>query len=227
MDGIGNVLEGSPPLDSAPTNTATTATTPAGNAAAPSALLDANTAAAVTIADGGSAEIDGISPKSVTFTGTTGTLKIDHSLAYTGQVSGLAGSDALDLTDVSYGANTQATYLGNANGGTLTITDGTHTANIALQGNYLASTWTLSSDGNGGTVVVDPVPDNAWQTLKVGAGGFITGIDIAPDGTMVARTDTYGAYIWNGTQWQQLVTSTSIPTADVGLNNNAGVYEIR
>ena len=48
--------------------------------------------------------------------------------------------------------------------------------------------------------------NNAWQALKIGAGGWLTGIDIAPDGTMVVRTDTYGAYIWNGTQWQQLVT---------------------
>jgi hypothetical protein len=38
----------------------------------------------------------------------------------------------------------------------LTVTDGSHTANIALTGNYLSSTWTLSSDGHGGTFVVDP-----------------------------------------------------------------------
>src|SRR3979411_2964557 len=68
---------------------------------------------------------------------------------------------------------------------------------------------------------------NAWKALKIGAGGFITGIDVAPDNTMVIRTDTYGAYIWNGAQWQQLVTSTSMPAADVGLNNNAGVFEIQ
>ena len=54
-----------------------------------------------------------------------------------------------------------------------------------------------------------------WQPLKVGAGGWLTGIDIAPDDTMVVRTDTYGAYIWNGTQWQQLVTSTSMPSENV------------
>ena len=43
-------------------------------------------------------------------------------------------------------------------GGTysLTVTDGTHTANIALLGNYLASTFVASSDGHGGTLVVDP-----------------------------------------------------------------------
>ena len=79
-----------------------------------------------------------------------------NSLAFTGEVSGLAGSDAIDLADVSYGIQTQVTFLGNASGGTLTITDGIHTANIALQGDYLSSSWNLASDGNGGTIVVDP-----------------------------------------------------------------------
>ena len=202
--------------------------------AAPSALavnaaVPVKTAPAVTITDGATAEIDGASAQSVTFTGTTGTLKLDHSLAFSGQVSGLAGSDAIDLVDVSYGPNTTATFLGNTSGGTLTITNGSQTANIALQGNYLSSHWTVSSDGNGGTVVVDPVPANNWQTLKVGAGGFLTGIDIAPDDTMVVRTDTYGGYIWNGTQWQQLVTATSMPAsfAIPSAAGNQGAYEIQ
>ena len=168
----------------------------------------------------------------MTFTGTTGTLKLDDALAFTGEVSGLAGSDAIDLADVSYGVQTQVTYLGNTTGGTLTITDGVHTANIALQGDYLSSTWTLSSDGNGGTVVVDPAANTNWQTLKVGAGGYVRNLDIAPDGTMVGRTDTYGAYLWNGTQWVQLVTSASMPAAFVAANQDQGilgqgVYEIQ
>jgi hypothetical protein len=70
-------------------------------------------------------------------------------------------------------------------------------------------------------------PTNTWEPLKVGAGGFVDGIDIAPDGSLVARTDTYGAYIWNGSQWQQLVTSTSMPAAFVTPNNGQGVYEIQ
>src|ERR1700722_2996542 len=190
------------------------------------------TAPAVTIAEGTSVEIAGVSAQSVTFTGTTGTLKLDDSLAFTGEVSGLAGSDAIDLADVSYGIQTQVSFLGNTTGGTLTITDGVHTANIALQGDYLASTWTLSSDGNGGTTVVDPVASSNWQPLDVGAGGCITGIDIASDGTEVIRTDTYGAYIWNGTEWQQLVTAASMPAAFVAANQDTGnlgqgVYEIQ
>jgi hypothetical protein len=179
---------------------------------------------AVTISENGSAEISGFDTQSVTFTGTTGTLTIDHSLAFTGQITGLAGADALDLIDISYGATTTATFLGNTAGGTLTVSDGARTANISLVGNYLSSSWTLSADAQGGTVVVDPVASNAWQELKVGAGGWLVGMDIAPDDTMVVRTDTYGAYLWNGTQWQQLVTSTSMPAGTTGAQ---GVYEIR
>src|SRR5262249_37174128 len=107
--------------------------------------------------------------------------------------------------------------------GTLTVSNGIATVNLSLQGNYLSSTWTVSSDGHGGTMVVDPVASTNWQELKIGAGGWLTGIDIAPDDTMVVRTDTYGAYIWNGSQWQQLVTSTSMP-AGTGAQ---GVYEIQ
>jgi hypothetical protein len=178
----------------------------------------------VIVAEGAAVEIAGVSGQSVTFAGPTGILILDASLAFTGQVAGLSGSGALDLADLSYGANTTASFSGNAGGGTLTVTNGTQTANVTLQGDYLSSSWTLSSDGHGGTIVVDPT----WQTLNVGAGGWLTGIDVAPDGTMVARTDTYGAYIWNGAQWQQLITATSMPAGFVTPNSNSeGVYEIQ
>ena len=108
--------------------------------------------------------------------------------------------------------------MGNTEGGTLTVTNGTQTANIALVGDYLSSYWTVSSDGNGGTIVVDPTSSNTWQPVNIGAGGYLTGMDVAPDGAMVVRTDTYGAYIWNGSQWQQLVTATSMPSAFVTPN---------
>jgi hypothetical protein len=188
----------------------------------------ASVSSSVTVVEGGTAEIEGPGTQSVTFTGTTGTLAIDHSLAFTGAITGLAGADALDLADVSYGAATTATFLGNTAGGTLTVSDGSHTAAIDLTGNYLSSSWTLSSDGHGGTMVVDPVASNAWKELKVGAGGWLTGIDMAPDGTMVVRTDTYGAYLWNGSQWQQLITTTSLSVSDGGVSNyNEGAYEIK
>lgn len=72
----------------------------------------------------------------------------------------------------------------------------------------------------------------SWKTLKIGAGGFITGIDIAIDGTKVIRTDTYGGYKWNGSAWVQLVTTNSMPAADSGFDasgdnrSDGGVYAI-
>ena len=66
-----------------------------------------------------------------------------------------------------------------------------------------------------------------WKPLRIGAGGYITGIDIASDGTRVIRTDTYGAYIWDGTQWDQLISTSSMPTSFINLNiDGTGVYEI-
>jgi Bacterial Ig-like domain len=110
----------------------------------------------VTIANGATITIDGPSARAVTFAGTMGTLKLEDPRAFTGLISELTGADAIDLSGFAYGANTTATYLGNATGGTLTVTDGAKTAHIALSGNYLSSTWTLSSDGKGGTTVIDP-----------------------------------------------------------------------
>lgn len=56
------------------------------------------------------------------------------------------------------------------------------------------------------------------QTLKIGAGGFATGVDVnTTDGTVLIPTDTYGAYQFTGTVWNQLVTSASFPTANFGF----------
>ncbi len=69
-----------------------------------------------------------------------------------------------------------------------------------------------------------------WKPIRIGAGGWLTGIDIAPDGTKVIRADTYGAYVWDVTalEWKQLVTSDSMPAEDVAIiGGGTGVYEIR
>ena len=66
------------------------------------------------------------------------------------------GGDRVDEFSLRAGG---ASYeeLHAAGGGILSVSDALHTANIALLGNYLASTFVASSDGHGGTVVVDPV----------------------------------------------------------------------
>jgi hypothetical protein len=46
-------------------------------------------------------------------------------------------------------------YAANADhpGGTLSVGDGMHMANIALLGSYMASTFVAASDGHGGTLI--------------------------------------------------------------------------
>jgi hypothetical protein len=104
------------------------------------------------------------SGQAVTFDpGSTGTLRLDKSQNFSGTVAGLAlnGSNFLDLSDISFGAGTHATYSGTSLAGTLTVTDGTHTSNISLLGNYTASTFVTATDGHGGTLVHDPAPSLA------------------------------------------------------------------
>src|SRR6185437_640690 len=135
-----------------------------------------------------------------------------------------------DLTDLAFTASTQATFLGTASGGTLSVSDGAETVKIALKGDYLSSTWSVSNDGHGGVNVVDPAVSTNWQMMKVGAGGWAVGLDQAADGTIVVRTDTNGAYLWNGSSWQQLVSSNSLPAAFIAANPvsaGQGVYEIQ
>jgi trimeric autotransporter adhesin len=45
--------------------------------------------------------------------------------------------------------------------GTLSVTDGIHSAHVALLGQYVVGQFTLASDGGGGTKIGDPpvVPD--------------------------------------------------------------------
>jgi len=119
-----------------------------------------------TIDSGASVEIATASAQSVDFantSGTNGTLVLDNSAGFTGQVSGFAGdgtvanSDAIDLKDVNFATATE-TYTENSagTGGTLTVSDGTHTANIDFAGNYGLANFRFSSDATGGTLIIDP-----------------------------------------------------------------------
>jgi hypothetical protein len=86
----------------------------------------------------------------------SGTLTLDHSTQFTGKVSGFAATDALDLKDIAFGAQTTVGYSGNSTGGVLSVSDGGNSAQIALLGNYMASSFVAASDGHGGTQITDP-----------------------------------------------------------------------
>jgi hypothetical protein len=102
----------------------------------------------------------------VDFLGESGTLQLDNASGFTGTVAGLTGQDTLDLRDINFASIQNPSFSGTSSGGTLTVSDGSHTANIALLGNYMASTFIASSDGHGGTSVIDP-PANQNNPLAL------------------------------------------------------------
>lgn len=66
-----------------------------------------------------------------------------------------------------------------------------------------------------------------WHALKVGGGGFVTGMSISDDGaTKVIRVDVYGAYVSvNNGAWVQMVTRTKIPVS-VTASMDSGPQEV-
>jgi hypothetical protein len=132
-----------------------------------SAQISTTTPATENIAPGTTIEIDSVYSGMVTFAGNTGTLQIDQSSTFSGTVAGMSGQDTLDLRDINPAKVHTPTFSGTSSSGTLTVTDGTHTANIALLGNYLASTFVASSDGHGGTSIVDPALASSGQLASL------------------------------------------------------------
>ena len=73
------------------------------------------------------------------------------------------------MADIAFGSGTTLGYSGNSSSGTLSVTDGSHTANILLLGQYVAGNFNIASDGTGGTLVTDPP-----VTVATDTGTFIT-----------------------------------------------------
>ena len=120
----------------------------------------------ITISNGSTLELNTADSGIVSFAGPEGTLQLDSASGFTGQVSGFGALNQIDLAAIGFGANTTLGYTPNntSTGGTLTVSDGTHTASIALLGQYMAASFATASDGHGGTLVTDP-PVVATQTL--------------------------------------------------------------
>ena len=111
--------------------------------------------------DGGTADFLAAFSQTVTFDSTSGVLELAKSQAYAGAITGfsLTGGTSLDLRDIGFtSGKTKATFVENGakTQGVLTVTNGAETALITLVGNFSGSTFTTSSDGHGGTTVVDP-----------------------------------------------------------------------
>jgi autotransporter passenger strand-loop-strand repeat protein len=94
--------------------------------------------------------------------GTGGTLQLDDSAHFSGTISGFGVPGDIDLRDISFlGSGTTLGYNDQGTSGTLTVSDGTHTATLNLLGHYVAGNFVAQADGNGGTLITDPpIPDS-------------------------------------------------------------------
>ncbi len=102
-------------------------------------------------------------------------------------------------------------------------------AYIRLLANLMLIHTPNAGSSSGGTNPPAFAGDADWNTLKTGAGGWLTGMHIHPSGDpMLARSDVGGAYIYNSAtnDWTQIVTSLSIPASDVDFSNYRGVLSL-
>src|SRR5207253_3096335 len=103
------------------------------------------------------------------------------------KISGFGGNDVIDLGGMSYsGTGTDKTATISAstltktvNGETftlasmttsstvITVTENGQTATLTLKGDYTGHSFTFSSDGHGGTIMVDPLSIDSGATLEL------------------------------------------------------------
>jgi hypothetical protein len=87
----------------------------------------------------------------VSFLGTGGELELLDGADFAGKVAGFAATDSLDLRSIPFGTGTKVSYSGTKTSGTLTVSNGSHVANIALLGQFTAGEFAAANDGHGGT----------------------------------------------------------------------------
>lgn len=82
------------------------------------------------------------------------------------------GGTSLDFGSVLYTGGQQASFSGDASGGTLTVTDGTRTASMHLVGDYLSTTF-VTSRGQDSSVLVSASSGgaSAFVAAMAGIGG--------------------------------------------------------
>ena len=123
-----------------------------------------------TISGAATIEFAAASAETVNFAaGSTGTLKLDDSAAFTGSVSGLTTTTYIDFADLAWEQGQMtASFSGDISGGKLTVSDGNQSDVINLAGDYTQSGWTLSQDSNGKTLVVDPPLNSGSNVIGTG-----------------------------------------------------------
>jgi autotransporter passenger strand-loop-strand repeat protein len=120
-------------------------------------VASGGTTISTTIINAGTQEVSGGGVDSAS-TVSEGTEVVDSG----GVASGLTVGGANAQLVVAAGGAAVGTFVFSdsaeivSSGGVATVTDGTHTAKLAMLGSYVAANFHLTNDGHGGTLVSDP-----------------------------------------------------------------------
>jgi len=174
------------------------------------------TGGTVEIGGAGKMEIAQASSENVDFlANSTGQLVLDQSTGYTGQISGFGTTQSIDLTDIDFATGVKMSYVSNNKkntSGVLTITDGTHTTRLEMQGSHTLANFKVASDGAGGTLVTDPIV--AKNNLLIVSGGITAGTALEVNTSEIGNATLSGA---TGT------VSLDQPSASTGKESAFGV----
>lgn len=187
-------------------------------------LVNGGTLDVAGVLTGGTAEIGGAgrmeiaqaSSENVAFlANSTGQLVLDQSTGYTGQISGLGTTQSIDLSDIDFAAGVKISYASNNKkntSGVLTITDGTHTTHLEMQGSHTLANYKIASDGAGGTLLTDPTV--AKNQLQIVSGGITNGTALG------ANTSEAGSAMLPGATGPLSVDQSSASTqSGIGAQN--------
>lgn len=89
----------------------------------------------------------------VTFAGAGGIAQLTDATSFHGSLTGFGGSDIMDLRSVGFSDTLGLAYAGSGTAGTLTVSDGTHVASLAMRGSYATANFVAASDHFGGTAI--------------------------------------------------------------------------
>ncbi|MBA3811107.1 MAG: hypothetical protein H0X27_05585 [Caulobacteraceae bacterium] len=124
------------------------------------------------VIDGGTLAFDSSFNQNVTFTAALSVLELHQSRSYTAAISGFRtdGSTTLDLRDIDFVGAGELSWDDFSR--TLTVSDGAHTAHIYLSNYFNPDAFIATSDGHGGTNIVNHVAGTAQHQLVAAMAGM-------------------------------------------------------
>lgn len=91
----------------------------------------------------------------VSFKGSGAAMQLNDAADFHGAISGFGAGNSIDLRSVAYNPLTGPSlqYVAGKTGGLLTVSDGAHTASLAMVGLYSGSGFIVGSDGHDGSLI--------------------------------------------------------------------------